>query len=140
MKEYRYDHSATLLSNGNVLVAAGMTFGELFDAALASAEMYDAIHDSWSTVAPLARSRRYHTATLLSSGLVLIAGGYDPGGDGGADDHYPGNAQLFDPMLRTWSAECPMLHSRASHSATLLNDGSVLVAGGTAPVLVVEAT
>ncbi|WP_437317162.1 kelch repeat-containing protein [Sorangium sp. So ce385] len=67
--------------------------------------------------------RRDHTATLLQSGKVLVAGGIDwP--DALAD------AELYDPTDDTWSLVGPMLVARSRHTATLLESGEVLVLGG----------
>ena len=78
----RTQHTATLLPNGKVLVAAG--YGE--DAILASAELYDPATGTWSVTGGLNAARYSHTATLLQNGMVLVTGGigstcelYDPG-------------------------------------------------------------
>ena len=63
--------------------------------------------------------RRDHSATLLKSGKVLVAGGLD------AD-----SAEIFDPVSKAWSPVASMHGNRAQHTATLLLDGRVLVVGG----------
>ena len=68
----RYDHTATLLPNGKVLVAGGYNAA----AALSSAELYDPASGSWSATGSLNTARYAHTATLLPNGKVLVAGGY----------------------------------------------------------------
>lgn len=71
-------------------------------------------------------NRGFHTTTLLPNGKVLFAGG------GGISSQVTLNsAELYDPVLGTFSATGSMLASRSSFSATLLSDGKVLVAGGT---------
>ena len=72
-------------------------------------------------------ARSEHTATLLSSGRLLVAGGHDPGGP-----PRPG-AELYDPTARTWTSTAAMKNARKSHTATLLHAGNVLVAGGLGP-------
>jgi hypothetical protein len=67
----------------------------------------------------MAAARQYHTATLLASGKVLIAGG-----SGLA------STELFDPGTGTFSAGADMGSARSGHTATLLNNGKVLIAGG----------
>src|SRR5436190_16718333 len=68
----RDSHTATLLPNGKVLVAAGYNGGSL-----ASAELYDPASGIWTATGSLASARYAHTATLLQNGKVLVAGGYD---------------------------------------------------------------
>lgn len=70
----RQYHTATLLTNGKVLVVGG-------DAAdgigIASADLYDPATGVWSAVGILANGRLSHTATLLNNGTVLVTGGED---------------------------------------------------------------
>ena len=87
----RSDHTATLLPNGKVLVAAGFAA----NLRLSSAELYDPVSGMWSATGNLTITREMHTATLLPNGKVLVAGGdngsaflvsaelYDPAGNGG---------------------------------------------------------
>ena len=76
MNSLRADHTATLLPNGNVLVAAG---SEWSYTQLSTAETYNPATETWTPTGSLAAERAYHTATLLSNGKVLIAGGWDAG-------------------------------------------------------------
>jgi DNA-binding CsgD family transcriptional regulator len=121
-------HTATLLSDGTVLVTGGSGgdagSGERYATLLASAEIYDPRTATWTTVAPMADARRWHTATLLKSGAVLLAGGSR------ANSTSVAMATIFDPVSRKWSDAGRMGTGRYSHTATLLNDGTVLVAGG----------
>ena len=80
----RYGHTATLLPNGQVLVAGGL--GLTGD--LASAELYDPATGMWTATGSLATARRSHTATLLPNGQVLVAGGF--------------TAQIFSPSSRNY--------------------------------------
>jgi hypothetical protein len=64
------------------------------------------------------------TATLLSDGRVLVAGGRDAGFNAVA------SAELYDPKTGAFSATDPMVAARDGGTATLLSDGRVLVAGG----------
>jgi N-acetylneuraminic acid mutarotase len=123
-------HSATLLTNGKVLVAGGENGYLLYPylAYLASAELYDPDTGTWSTTSSMNVVRSQHTATLLNNGQVLIAGGRN-----GTEEYIPNldNAELYDPFTGTWSTTGSMNVGRQSHTATLLKDGKVLVAGGT---------
>ena len=77
----------------------------------------------WTTAGNMVTPRDGHTATLLSSGKVLVAGG---GGDFGAVSA----TELFDPGTGTWSATGSLALTHGGHTATLLPSGMVLVAGG----------
>jgi hypothetical protein len=68
----RYGHTATLLPNGQVLVAGGFAPG----GRIASAELYDPASGSWTATGSLGAAREFHTATLLPNGNVLVAGGF----------------------------------------------------------------
>jgi hypothetical protein len=70
-------------------------------------------------------SRFFHTATLLDSGLVLVAGG-----DGPPSTPALKTAELYDPVEGTWTATGELAAAHGPHTATLLRSGSVLVAGG----------
>lgn len=78
-----------------------------------------------------ATNRANHTATLLRSGAVLVAGGCMKPGENGACTSPSSSVELYDPASRTWSATSKMTAGRAGHTATLLADGKVLVVGGT---------
>jgi hypothetical protein len=122
----RIGQTATLLPNGKVLLAGGMGYGEN---SLDSAELYDPAAGSFSPTGPMGTARESHTATLLPNGKVLVAGGYS-----NADPAYPGRslaaAELYDPATGSFSPTGPMGTARFSHTATLLPNGKVLVAGG----------
>ncbi len=117
----RRNHTATLLSNGQVLVTGGTSTNGQFQS---SAELYDPATGTWSAAGTMAVARAYHSATLLPSGLVLVAGGGDSSLAGGS------SAELFNPATRTWAPTGSLASPRRYHSATLLPSGLVLVAGG----------
>jgi hypothetical protein len=68
----RFEHTATLLPNGTVLVAAGFNFV----GAIATAELYDPATGRWSATDVMATARLFYTATLLQNGKVVVAGGF----------------------------------------------------------------
>lgn len=82
---------------------------------------------SWTTTGSMADARFDFTATRLLDGRVLVAGG-DLGYD--ANPRALASAELFDPGTGTWTPTDPMSTGRYRHTATLLPDGKVLVAGG----------
>ena len=61
---------------------------------LSSAELYDPATGSWSNTGSLGTARQSHTATLLASGKVLVAGGID------SNINTSSSAELYDP--RPW--------------------------------------
>src|SRR5205807_2524467 len=63
-----YSGTATLLLNGKVLVAGGLSAGS-------SAQLYDPTTGKWTATGPMASNRSSHTATSLLNGRVLVAGG-----------------------------------------------------------------
>lgn len=123
LNQPRIVHTATLLPDGKVLVVAGNTsnappnFGRG-----GTAELYDPASGTWSLTVSLNAARSDHTATLLQSGKVLVAGGY------GSDSL--GSAELYDPASGSWSNAGGLNVARYGHTATLLQDGRVLIVGG----------
>jgi N-acetylneuraminic acid mutarotase len=123
MNTPRSGHTATLLKNGAVLVAGGYYFDGT-NHYLASAEIYTPGTGSWDyTPTPMDVARNLHTAVLLGDGRVLVAGGWD-------NTNYHFNAQIFDPVSKTWANTDILRMGRSQHTATVLKDGKVLVAGG----------
>jgi N-acetylneuraminic acid mutarotase/HEAT repeat protein len=124
MKTARNSHTATLLRDGRVLVAAGT---DSKGHALASAELYDPATGKWTETRPLNIARFYHTAALQSDGRVMVAGGHT-----GYERIY--DTEFYDPANGTWTAGPAITNllpaARQDHSATVLADGKVLVAGG----------
>ncbi|MGA7749071.1 MAG: kelch repeat-containing protein, partial [Gallionella sp.] len=119
----RESHTATLLSDGTVLVAGGLT-DPAAPAVLSTSELYDPSTNTWTaTAGSLATARDFHTATLLPNGMVLVAGGQD-------GNSSIASAELYNPSTGIWSSAGTMNTSRYNHTATLLPNGKVLVAGG----------
>jgi Galactose oxidase, central domain len=115
----RSGHTATLLSDGRVLVAAGEGGPEY----LRSAELYDPATGNWSVTGSLHFTRDLHTATLLPNGRVLVAAGV-------SGFFAQTTAELYDPATATWAITDSLHTQRYLHSATLLPDGRVVVVGG----------
>ena len=184
----RAQHTATLLTNGQVLVVAGQDGVEISGPlVLATAELYNPATDSWAPAQNLPMAVTGPLATLLSDGQVLEAGGvdlltmggvatvasnrYDPVANSWYQtgymnySHYQGTltllpngqalaagglnnetgiqmlpaVELFDPTANTWSYAASMANERANHTATLLNNGKVLVTGGSGPSTILSS-
>jgi len=109
----RYNHTATLLPNGKVLLTGGFT---------SEADLYDPATGSCQLTGWMSTFRAFHSATLLPNGKVLVAGGDDP--------NRLSSAQIYDPATGSWTATGALPAARRYHTATLLPTGKVLVAGG----------
>src|SRR5262245_44445572 len=124
----RYGPTATLLPNGQVLVTGGQ---DDFDLPLASAELYNPGTGTWSVTGSLQTERTRHTATLLPDGMVLVAAGHGTLTRGPNFAHFGAlnTAELYDPTTGTFVVHS-LNSARRGHTATLLPNGKVLVAGG----------
>jgi hypothetical protein len=121
---------ATLLTSGKVLFAGGDLGGYRFGTD--TARLYDPSTETSTAVGRMTTRRQDHTATLLSDGTVLIAGG-QIGGDGmSVRASAQASAEIYDPATANFSLTGSMINARFGHSATLLLDGTVLIAGGSA--------
>ncbi len=124
--EPRFDHTATLLPNGKVLIAAGLARnGEIEP----TAELYDPHTGRFVSVGKMQSPRGWgSTATLLRNGKVLLSGG---GRFSGCDAScYLATAELYDPSSNTFTAVRNMTTRRAGANAILLQNGDVLIVGG----------
>lgn len=113
------NHTATLLSNGTVLVTGGSGNAT----PLTSAELYNPTTGQWAATDNLTVARASHTATLLPNGSVLVTGGSGSTG-------LLTSAELYNPTTGQWTATGNLTVARTGHTATLLPDGTVLAAGG----------
>jgi hypothetical protein len=119
LDESRSGHSATLLSNGRVLILGGYN-----GSYLKSAVIFDPRTLRFASVGSMNVGRSGHTATLLPDGTVLITGGV---GDGWS---FLASAEVYDPRTGKFTPVKSMSVERESHTATLLRDGRVLITGG----------
>ncbi|MFD7411569.1 Kelch repeat-containing protein [Kitasatospora purpeofusca] len=121
----QYD-GAVLLKSGKVLLTGG---SDAASAVLTRTAVYDPAAATWTAGVPLRFPRRLHTVTRLDDGRVLVAGGTS-----GASPLSPGltGAELYNPADDTWKSAADMREARWGHSAVLLADKRVLVAGGVA--------
>ena len=119
--EFRFMHAAAPLPDGRVLVTGGWyNFTEL-------AEAWDPATGTFEPAGSLIAIRARHTMTTLEDGRVLVVGG--PGGP--ESEGFTAAAELWDPASETFTPAGVLATGRAMHTATLLDDGRVLVIGGT---------
>ena len=116
----RDGHTATLLTNGNVLITGGTSGPGIW---LDSAELYNPESGTFSLTGNMNSTRSYHTATLLLNGKVLITGGSN-----GSDKLF--DAEIYDPEAGTFNPTDSLNIARAFHTATILKNGKVLIVGG----------
>lgn len=112
--------SATLLPDGNVLIAGGGDHDS--PGGIASAEVFHAATLKFESVGPMHFPRVAHTATILRDGRVLIVGG--------RGDELNAIAEIYHPQTRRFTDTGRLTTARYKHTAGLLPDGRVLVAGG----------
>jgi hypothetical protein len=133
----RYGHTATLLNNGEVLVTGGSAGGPPRGGPpgpptlLATAELFDPTSGTFTGTGSMSIVRIGHTATLLKNGKVLVTGGGPFPVQNGIPPYALASAELFDPTSGTFTPTTgSMSVGRYGHTATLLNNGTVLVTGG----------
>jgi hypothetical protein len=126
MSAPRAGHAATLLTDGTVLVTPG-TFGPE-----RRADVYDPATGRFSPTGPIRALRLFSTATLLADGRVLVAGGQQSPATTEAAPLVAA-AEVYDPEARAFAAAGELVEPRFHHTATPLDDGRVLLAGGVGP-------
>jgi Galactose oxidase, central domain/Kelch motif len=119
--------TATLLPNDKVVVAGGSNNGF----ATATAELYDFTTGLWTRTGNMNIPRLYHTATLLNDGRVLVTGGQSAGD--GNDNFVEKTGEIYDPGTGKWTLVDSMSRARYGHTASLLPDGTALIVGGAGP-------
>lgn len=123
MNSARAGHTATLLGNGKLIVIGG------YGAAgpLKTAELFDPASGKWTVLPELSQARVGHTASLLHAGKLLVVGGYAV-----ASGVLPAQIEMLDLELGRWStpSSLPSISGRHGHTATVLRNGNVLIAGG----------
>ncbi|MGB5073286.1 MAG: FlgD immunoglobulin-like domain containing protein [Bacteroidota bacterium] len=127
MNDVRYEHSATILSGGKVLVVGSKDY----DRGLPTCEIFEPLETAngnapqwrWRRTGSLSFGRGKHRAVKLQDGRVMVIGG--------VHNYYPtATCEVFDPATETWSRMASMYFPREGHTATLLTDGRIIVTGG----------
>lgn len=118
----RYSHTATLLNDGRVLIAGGSNN---------AAEIWSPITNTFTLTPPMTYNRQRHTAELLNDGRIILIGG------SGSHALLPGTGtaanttEIYDPATNTWALDASMNTPRTDHASTKLDDGRIVVSGGT---------
>lgn len=123
----RYAPAVTLLSSGDVLMVGGYNGGccSGLTGTFNTAEIYNRDSNSWTSIGAMGERRLGHTATLLTSGKVLVTGGTI------RDPILPqAPTEIYEPLTHTWSRTGSLQTARYFHTATMLPSGKVLVVGG----------
>lgn len=118
LAEPREGASAVVFASGAVLVAGGGSNGN----PLASAEVYTSVEPAWTDGPQPPADRILEASVRMPSGRVLIIGGWT----GTTMD----DVWAYDPVANQFEKKASMGTPRLWHTATLLLDGRVLVAGG----------
>jgi len=118
--------TAVLLKSGKVLIAGGDGAHE--DQRLSSAELYDPATGLFTSTGTMHVPRTMHTAVLLKDGRVLVIGGSSAGSY--PNSHIEASAEIYDPPTGRFTLTGSMHSSRYKLAAVLLEDGRVLVVGG----------
>jgi formylglycine-generating enzyme required for sulfatase activity/N-acetylneuraminic acid mutarotase len=126
MNNTRYHHTATLLPDGKVLIAGGVVGRET---PVMQAELYDPQTGTFSVAGSLNVGRYFHRATMLQNNKVLLTGGYRS--INSSISIYFNSAELYDPITGSFQSTGNMNFARRFHTSTLLNNGMVLITGGT---------
>jgi hypothetical protein len=123
MVSARQNYTATLLSNGKVLLVGGL---DDHGNTLATAELFDPSNNSFALSGGSLHTARWsHNATPLPNGKVFITGGWD------STNHALASAELYDPSTDSFSTiAASMITARADFTSTLLSNGTVLIVGG----------
>jgi len=127
LNESRDHYTATLLPDGEVMVSGGTSNGFIYPGTRSSIELYDPTQGQWTLAGTMVQERVGHTATLLPSGKVLLAGGITNAPPPTTPFF---SAEIYDPLTGMSSPAGSMNSARVYHTATLLPDGTVLVSGG----------
>ncbi len=118
-------HAAVALHDGRIMICGGTSDANV-GGVLETAEIYDPAAGTFTATGSMSAARQGHTATVLPHGEVLITGGQKNIGFRTA----LASAEIYDPNSGAFRPTGSMSTAREGHTATLLRDGRVLIAGG----------
>ncbi len=119
----RINHTATLTTDGLVIVAGGTEFDKTEWLPMDRVDVYVPTERRWRSASPLQTGRSDHGAAALKDGRVLVTGG-------NRGIVLLRSSEIYDPKTDTWKPAAPMPTTRARSTMVTLSDGRVLVAGG----------
>ena len=123
----RNRHKSTLLPDGKVLILGGSEQ----QLSVSSIEVFDPSSETFAEAGSLSAMRTSLTGTLLPNGELLIVGGiYVFSGPDAPESTALDSSELYAPALQSSMFTGALQSSRVGHTATLLNNGAVVVVGG----------
>lgn len=126
LTDVRYDLDMAALPDGRVMVTGGYGIRSGYTQTIPTTELWDPATGTWTSAGNLATSRAIHQATALADGSVLVTGGTHYEVDI-ANEVVASAERWYDGQ---WHPVPALATIRHAHTATLLQDGRVLVAGG----------
>ncbi len=120
----RTRHTATLLTDGRVLVVGGLAVANPCCRIASIVELYNPAIGQWRATSSPNTPRYRHIAVRLANGKVLIAGGTSE------TNSLLASTEIFDPLTETWNSGGNLNVARDDPQAILLPDGRVLITGG----------
>ena len=130
----RVGHSSTLLPDGRVLIAGGLTYTTIIiikvPAFTNTCEIYDPVKNTMTSVSGMATARCLFAAEALVDGRVLVAGGV--GGSITSNGTPLAQSEIFDPKTGNWTASAALSAARGLAATTRLRDGRIVLVGGAA--------
>ena len=135
MSSGRFNHTATPLLTGGVLICGGQTGG--VDVVTPTCDIFSptgvggcaATGGCFAATGSMLLGRQAHSATLLNDGTVWVAGGWNSGA-ANSNPPYVVTTERYSTGSGTWQQAQPLNEGRANHTATLTGDNKVLLAGG----------
>jgi len=130
MQHPRASHSATLMSDGRVMLLGGMNEVGVI---VGTGDIFDPATGVNTPIAVMSSPRATHTATLLADGRVFVAGGFallDPNDPTSSLTSTLSTTEIYDPATNRWQAGPGLSKQLTGHTASLLSNGQVLIAGG----------
>jgi len=135
-------HRASLLNDGRVMVTGGLGLTLIPPSLFSRDEVafFDPVTEQFTsqftpgngnppTTPLLNTARSGHTQTTLNDGRVLVTGGR-MNATGTSDGTRTNTVEIFDPLTGQFTVADSMAHARSAHTATVLADGRILIAGG----------